>query len=53
MVKTYQLASSFVMDVCLTEYGWKIVECGCINCAVFYHADMQKLIYAIDNYYNK
>jgi len=53
MIKLFELASSFVMDVCLTENGWKIVECGCINCAGFYHSDMQKLIHAIDNYYNR
>lgn len=51
MINIYQLSSSFVIDVCLTQNGWKIVECGCINCAGFYHADMQKLIYTIENYY--
>lgn len=53
MIKIYQLSSSFVMDVCLTENGWKIIECGCINCAGFYNSDMQRLIYDINNYYNK
>jgi hypothetical protein len=51
MINIFQLASSFVMDVCLTENGWKIVECGCINCAGFYASDMQKLVNTIDNYY--
>lgn len=51
MVDVFQLASSFVMDLALTENGWKIIECGCINCAGYYDSDMQKLIHAIDTYY--
>lgn len=52
MVKLYQLADAFVMDVCevlngqLSEY--KIVECGCINSAGFYKCNMQKMIDAIE-----
>ena len=41
MVDIYQLADAFVIDVCLTDSGWKIVECNCINCAGFYKANMQ------------
>ena len=52
MIKIHQLASSFVMDVCLTEHGWKIVECGCINCAGFYRADMQRLVDSLERHYN-
>jgi hypothetical protein len=52
MVKLYQLADAFVMDVCevlngqLSEY--KIVESGCINSAGFYKCNMQKMIDAIE-----
>lgn len=52
MVKIYQLADAFVMDICevlindIPEY--KIIECGCINSAGFYKANMQKLIESIE-----
>lgn len=49
MVNIYQLAEAFVIDVCLTDDGWKIVECGCINCAGFYKSDLQKTIIALEN----
>jgi hypothetical protein len=48
MIGIYQLADAFVMDVCLTDDGWKIVECGCINCAGFYKSDVQKIIISIE-----
>jgi hypothetical protein len=48
MVNIFQLAEAFVIDVCLTEKGWKVVECGCINCAGFYKSDLQKVIGALE-----
>lgn len=48
MVNIYQLADTFVIDVCLTDKGWKIVECGSTSCAGFYDADMQKLIMSLE-----
>lgn len=53
MVDIYQLADAFVIDVCLTDKGWKIVECNCINCAGFYKANMQKVIMELEYFYNK
>lgn len=52
MVDKFQLADAFVIDVCLTEDGWKIVECGCINCAGFYKSDLQKIIFAVEEKFN-
>jgi hypothetical protein len=53
MVDTFQLAEAFVIDVCLIEDGvWKVVECGCINCAGFYHSDVQKTIMALEEHFN-
>lgn len=49
MVDIFQLAKAFVIDVCLTDDRWKIVECGSISCAGFYDADMQKIIMALEN----
>ena len=53
MVNLYQLAEAFVIDVCLTENGWKIVECNCINCAGFYDGNMQKLIMELEYYFDQ
>ena len=52
MVNLYQLADSFVIDIAQTINGYKIVECGCINCAGFYDSDLQKLLMAIEMRYN-
>lgn len=52
MVDIFQLADAFVIDVCLSDNGWKIVECGCINCAGFYKSDLQKTIIAIEEHFN-
>jgi len=49
MVDLYQLGETFVIDVCLTDNGWKIVECGSTSCAGFYDADMQKIIMALED----
>lgn len=52
MIKIYQLADSFVMDICLTEGEWKIIECGCINCCGWYRANISKVLMAVEDYYN-
>lgn len=49
MVKIFQLAPAFVMDICETDEGYKIVECGSISCAGFYAADMQKILMALED----
>lgn len=43
------VGANFVMDIADTEKGFKIIECGCINCAGFYAADMQKLFISLEN----
>jgi hypothetical protein len=53
MVDIYQLAETFVIDVCLTSDGWKIVECGSTSCAGFYDADMQKIVMALEGMYDE
>jgi len=52
MVKIFELNNTFVMDLCLVENKYKIVECGCINSAGFYKADLQKLIMSLENAFN-
>ncbi len=51
MVDIYQLDKSFVLDICLTDEGYKIVECGSISCAGFYKSDVQKAIIALEKCY--
>jgi hypothetical protein len=48
MIKIFELNAAFVMDICLINNEYKIVECGCINCAGFYKADLQKLLIGLE-----
>lgn len=52
MADLYKVAKAFVMDICLTPDGWKIVEINCINCSGFYRGDLQKLVMALEDLYN-
>lgn len=52
MVDIYQLADAFVIDICLTDDGWKIVECNCINCSGFYLCNIPKMIMELEYYFN-
>lgn len=38
----------YVIDVCRTEEGLKLLETDCLNAAGFYAADLVKLASAID-----
>ena len=51
MVKIFQLADAFVMDICLTDGKWKIIEAGCINCAGFYKSNIPKLLMDLEDYF--
>lgn len=48
MIKLFEINETFVMDVCLVNGQYKIVECGCTNSAGFYRANMQKLIMCLE-----
>lgn len=52
MVDIHQIASSFVIDVCLSDGDWKIVELGCINSAGFYKSDLSLLIQKLEEFYS-
>ena len=52
MIDLFQPAKAFVMDVCLHENSWKIVEINCINASGFYMADMQKLLISLERCWN-
>lgn len=48
MIKLFEINETFVMDACLANGQYKIVECGCTNSAGFYRANMQKLIMCLE-----
>lgn len=49
MIQIFEINDTFVMDICLTPGGYKIVECNCTNSAGFYKADMNKLIMSLED----
>lgn len=49
MTKIFEINETFVMDICLINGNYKIVECGCTNSAGFYKSDVQKLIMSLEN----
>ena len=52
MIHIFELNETFIMDVCLTNGEYKIVECGCTNSAGFYKADLQKLLIGLEEAFN-
>lgn len=52
MVRKFEIAPAFVMDICLTNQGWKIVEINCINSAGFYPtSNIASVIKALNIYF--
>jgi hypothetical protein len=53
MIDAYQPAEAFVLDICLTYEGWKVVEVNCINSAGFYpNLNIKALLKALDLYFS-
>jgi len=48
MIKIWTPSEAFVLDVALTDEGYKIVEINCINCSGLYASDIQKIIMTLD-----
>lgn len=48
LIKKYQPAKAFVLDICLYEDDYHVVEVNCINCSGFYDGDMSKLIQSLE-----
>lgn len=53
MVNILEIAPAFVIDICTSNDKYYIMEMGCINCAGFYLADLQKVVAALEEYYSK
>lgn len=52
MIKIHNIADCYVMDIAETDNGLKIVEFNCINASGFYESDVEKLLIALENFYN-
>lgn len=52
MVDIFQVDKSFVIDICFTPDGWKVVEVNCVNCSGFYKGDLEKLVMALEDKFN-
>lgn len=53
MIQLFNLAETFVMDICLTDEGWKIVEINCINSSGFYpNTNVKSIIKALNIYFS-
>ena len=42
----------FVMDICETGDSLFIVECGCLNSAGFYAADISAIVQSVTDYFS-
>ena len=52
MIKVFDLAPAYVMDICLTDGEWKIIECGTVNCAGLYKINIPLLLMALEDKFN-
>lgn len=50
MIKIWCPHDVFVMDVAMTEEGYKIIEINCANGAGFYNCDVSKLVQTINDF---
>ena len=51
-IAEWQPHDAFVIDVCYTEDGPKVVEINTINSCGFYAADIQKLVMGFEDAFN-
>jgi hypothetical protein len=51
-IAEHQPAEAFVIDVCTTPDGMKIVETNTLNSSGFYAADIQKLVMSLEDAFN-
>jgi hypothetical protein len=52
MIKIFEIDDAFVIDICMSEDEYYIMECGCINHMGVYCANMQKLVMSLENAFN-
>ena len=53
MIAIFNVADAFVMDIGLTDNGWKIIEINCINSSGFYpNTNVKAIIKALYTYFS-
>lgn len=52
VIEKGKLADAWVLDICMFNDEWKIVEAGCINHAGFYKSNLGKLVEEIEYYFD-
>ena len=52
MAKLFSPSRAYVLDICLYEDDYKIVEINCMNMSGFYDANMSKLIQSLEKTFN-
>lgn len=53
MARFFCPAEAFVLDICLFEDDYRVVEVNTINCSGFYDADMSKLIQSLEKKFSR
>jgi len=53
IAKIFSPARAWVLDICLWQDEYYVVEMGCINHCGFYDANMSKLIQSLENAFNE
>lgn len=48
MVEKWQPHRAFVIDIALTDEGYKVIEYNCLNSSGFYKSDVSKLVQALE-----
>lgn len=48
MAKLYSPSRAYVLDICLYQDDYKVVEINCINCSGFYDLNMSKLLQSLE-----
>jgi len=51
VIERGELAEAWVLDICDSADGWKVVEAGCINHAGFYASELDKTLEAIEEHF--
>lgn len=52
MISIGSVADAWVLDICLSDGEWKIVEVNCVNHSGFYSSDIDKIVNSIVNNFN-
>lgn len=49
MVFNFEPSRAFVLDIALTEEGYKVIEANCFNSAGLYACDVNKIVHAVES----